>query len=75
MRSRRWDQPSTAQKLLVLALTSVQISLAVTAWTDLARRPAREVDGSKVGWAAVIAVDFIGPVLSFRRGRRPAPNG
>ena len=72
MRSRRWDELSVTRKLLVMALTSVQISLAVSAWTDLAQRPAEQVNGSKRTWAAIIAVNFVGPLLYFRRGRRTA---
>ena len=49
---------------------SVQLSLAATAWADLARRPADEVNGSKATWAAVIAINFVGPVLYFTKGRR-----
>ncbi|RIK00885.1 MAG: hypothetical protein DCC47_22275, partial [Acidobacteria bacterium] len=40
-----------------------------TAWTDLARRPADRVAGSKAKWAAIIAVNWIGPITYFRRGR------
>ncbi len=72
MRSRRWDELSVTRKLLVMALTSVQISLAVSAWTDLAQRPAEQVNGSKRTWAAIIAINFVGPLLYFRRGRRTA---
>ncbi len=72
MRSRKWDELSITGKLLVMALTSVQISLAVSAWTDLAQRSAEQVDGSKRTWAAIIAVSFVGPLLYFRRGRRTA---
>ena len=56
--------------------TSVQVSLAVSAWADLARRPAEQINGPRTRWAAVIAVNFIGPILYFLRGRRPAsPSG
>jgi len=48
----------------------VQISLAVTAWTDLARRPADDVDGPKALWAVVIGVNFVGPIAYFTIGRR-----
>jgi hypothetical protein len=51
-------------------LGSVQLSLAATAWTDLARRPARRVNGRKGVWAAVIAINWIGPLAYFRWGRR-----
>lgn len=73
MRSRRrWNDLAPAQKLLVILLASLQVSLAVAAWADLAQRPADQVNGRKRTWAAVIAINFIGPLLYFRRGRRPA---
>lgn len=57
------------QQTLVLTLACVQLSLAATAWIDLARRPADRVAGSKAKWAAIIAVNWIGPITYFRRGR------
>nr|WP_187352568.1 hypothetical protein [Dietzia kunjamensis] len=58
------------QKTVLLTLISVQVSLAATAWADLATRPAAKVQGSKGKWAAIIAINFIGPLLYFTRGRR-----
>jgi hypothetical protein len=54
----------------VLVLASVQLSLAATAWVDLATRPAEKVNGTKLKWALIIAVNFIGPISYFLRGRR-----
>lgn len=71
-RSRRWDQLSPAKKVLVMGLVAAQVSLAVSAWTDLAERPADQVNGSKKTWAAVVAVNFVGPILYYRRGRKVA---
>ena len=70
--AKKWDELSTGQRAAALTLMSVQLSLAVTAWADLATRPADQVNGSKAKWAAVIAVNFVGPVLYFTRGRKPA---
>lgn len=70
MRSQRWDELPPRQKVLLLLLVSAQVSLAVSAWTDLAKRPAHQVKGPKRAWAAVIAVNFVGPLLYFWRGRR-----
>jgi hypothetical protein len=53
-----------------MVAASVQVAMAVTAWTDLARRPATEVNGSKGWWAAIIGVNFVGPLSYFRWGRR-----
>ena len=72
-RSIRWDSLSTPAKVAVMAATAVQVSLAVSAWTDLAQRPPELVNGSKKKWAAVIAINFLGPVLYYGRGRRIAP--
>jgi len=67
---RSWADLTGRQRTAVLTLASVQLSLAATAWMDLARRPARAVNGPKVLWALVIAVNFVGPVAYFRWGRR-----
>lgn len=70
MATMKWRDLSRRQRAAVITLTSVQLSLAVSAWADLASRSAKEVNGSKAKWAAVIAVNFIGPVLYFTKGRR-----
>jgi len=48
----------------------IQLALAVAAWVDLARRPADQVNGRKGLWAAVIAVNWVGPIAYFVKGRR-----
>jgi hypothetical protein len=68
--ARKWQELSSGQQAAALTLLSVQLSLAATAWTDLARRPADQVNGPKTAWAAVIAINFVGPVLYFTKGRR-----
>ena len=70
MRRRRWSELSPGEKTAVLILASVQMSLAATAWADLAMRPAASVNGSRARWALVIAVNFFGPIAYFRWGRR-----
>lgn len=67
---QRWNDMTPGKRVVVMVLTSVQVSLAVTAWTDLAKRPANQVDGKKGMWAAIIAVNFIGPVAYFLKGRQ-----
>ena len=69
-RSLRWEEYSTRSKVLMLLLVAMQVSLAVCAWTDLAQRPTKQVNGPKIRWAAIIAVNFVGPMLYFTRGRR-----
>ncbi|WP_344121630.1 hypothetical protein [Kocuria aegyptia] len=67
---RRWSEMSPGQRSVALALASIQVSLAVTAWMDLACRPAGQVNGSRAKWAAIIGVAFVGPLLYPTRGRR-----
>ncbi|MDF2747944.1 MAG: putative integral rane protein [Propionibacteriaceae bacterium] len=79
MRKKTWSDLSPRGKTAILTLASVQISLAATAWADLATRPSEQVNGSKAKWAAIIAINFFGPFAYFRWGRRlagyPSPAG
>jgi hypothetical protein len=70
MERRLWTDLTSRQQAVVLTLASVQLSLAATAWTDLARRPAESVNGGKARWALIIAITFFGPLAYFRWGRR-----
>ena len=69
-RSRHWSELSDRQRTALLVVASVQLSLAATAWADLATRLAALVNGRKDVWAAVIGVNFLGPIAYFARGRR-----
>jgi hypothetical protein len=71
-RKKSWKDMSAGQRAATLAVGSVQVALAAAAWTDLARRPAASVNGGKLKWAAIIAINFVGPISYFRWGRRPA---
>ena len=70
MAKKKWSEMSPIQRAVIIAAGSVQLSLAATAWADLATRPRDEGNGSKRRWAAIIAVNFIGPLSYFRWGRR-----
>jgi hypothetical protein len=71
LRGRRWDELTPRQRIAVVVLGVVQLSLAAYAWADLARRPAARVRGSKSLWGWVIAVNWVGPVSYLVWGRRP----
>lgn len=71
MRSMRWSELSPAQRRLILALASLELSLAATALADIYRRPAEQINGSKWAWALASLVTFIGPIAYFVWGRRP----
>ena len=69
MFKRKWRDMSGKEQTVVLILASIQLSLAATAWANLASRPADQVNGRKRTWAAIIAINFIGPLAYFRWGR------
>jgi len=68
--NKKWSDLTSGQQTAVIVAGCVQVALAATAWADLARSPAAEVVGSKAKWAAVIAINFVGPLAYFARGRR-----
>ena len=70
MARRRWSELTDRERTAILVMASVQVSLAATAWVDLARRPAELVRGPKAAWALGIAVNFVGPIAYFAVGRR-----
>ena len=70
MARKQWSDLTSGQRTAYLVAGCVQLSLAATAWADLARRPASQVRGSKAMWAAIIAINFVGPLAYFTRGRK-----
>jgi len=72
VRARHWKELTDRQQTAVLVAASVQLSLAATAWADLATRPAALVNGRKGMWAAVIGINFLGPIAYFVWGRHPS---
>lgn len=70
MATRTWADLSDGQRAAVIVAGSLQLSLAATAWADLACRSAAQVRGRKPVWTAVIAVSWVGPLAYFARGRR-----
>lgn len=67
---QQWDDLSAGRRAGMMVLSVVQISLAVAAWVDLARRPANKVNGRKGVWAVIIGVNYVGPIGYFLKGRR-----
>ncbi|KRF05275.1 hypothetical protein ASH00_12865 [Arthrobacter sp. Soil782] len=70
IKAKKWSDLTPAQQRAVLTAASVQLSLAATAWVDLARRPESQVNGRKSLWAVGIGLNFLGPILYFSRGIR-----
>ena len=65
-----WSDMSSGQRAGVVVTGVIQMVLAITAWRDLASRSAERVNGPKGLWAAIIAVNWIGPIAYFIKGRR-----
>lgn len=69
MEHRTWSELGRGQRWGIAVSGAVQAAMAAWAWHDLAHRPAEQVNGRKSVWAAVIAVNFVGPVVYWRWGR------
>ncbi|WP_159616277.1 PLD nuclease N-terminal domain-containing protein [Arthrobacter zhaoguopingii] len=69
-RRKSWKDLSRVQRRAVMALGAVQVTLMAAALTDLARRPAAAVRGSRAAWAVACFVNFAGPIAYFLFGRR-----
>jgi hypothetical protein len=70
---KRWQDLSPKVRRFILIGGAVEAVLKVAALVDLARRPAEEVRGSKLRWAAaIIVINAAGavPAAYFVRGRR-----
>ena len=69
-RGKSWDELSAGQRALVVVASIVQLSLLFAALTDLRRRPADQINGSKRRWVALSFVNFVGPLSYFAFGRK-----
>lgn len=72
MGKKKWSDLSTGEKAGAVVMASIQLALAAAAWTDLAKRPASQVNGPKAAWALAIGVNFVGPIVYFTKGRKRA---
>ncbi|GGI45174.1 hypothetical protein BCL57_000829 [Agromyces flavus] len=68
--AKRWSDITPQQKSRAIISVIIQFALAAAAWTDLAKRPADDVNGPKPMWAVIILVNFVGPLAYFVFGRR-----
>jgi hypothetical protein len=67
---KRWSDLSGGQRAAIIAAGTVQVSLLVAALTDLWRRPADQINGSKLAWLPLCFVNFFGPLAYLRFGRK-----
>jgi len=72
-RKKKWSELSPMARFGTVAAATVQLSLLVAAQTDITRRPAEQIRGSKALWRFATLVNFIGPGTYFIVGvKRPA---
>lgn len=70
MATRQWSDLSRTQQRMITAGAAVELALTACALVDLARRPASQVRGPKLLWAAACFVQPVGPISYFILGRR-----
>ena len=67
---RRWADLSSNQRIALIAVATLQVSLLVAALWDLAHRSADEVRGDRRMWAGLVFINWIGPLAYFTIGRK-----
>jgi hypothetical protein len=68
--TKRWTDLSAGQKVTVVVLGAGQLALLVAALWDLVHRSADEIRGDKRMWAALVFINWIGPLAYFAIGRK-----
>ena len=73
-RNKKWSDLTARQKAPFVVQGIVQMMLLVAALTDIHRRPAEVINGSKWVWSVVTFANFmgIGPIAYFAFGRKHA---
>jgi hypothetical protein len=72
-RKKKWNELSPMARFGTVATGIVQLSLLVAAQTDITRRPAAQIRGSKAMWRLATLVNFIGPASYFTFGVKHRP--
>jgi hypothetical protein len=65
-----WSDLSGGQRAGIGVAGVVQVGLLIAALRDIWRRPSEEVRGSKLLWAPLCFVNFVGPLAYLRFGRK-----
>lgn len=69
-RKVKWQELTAAQQVGIILIAIVQFALLGAALWDIRRRPATEINGSKLAWTLLSFINFIGPMTYFLIGRR-----
>jgi len=70
MGKRRWQDLTRGQKVAVGVVGAAQVTLTAAAYRDLLRRPAEQVNGTKLAWGLALLVNWVGPIAYFLDGRK-----
>ena len=68
----RWSDLSPRQQTAIVLGGIAELVMTTIALADLARRPAKQLRGSKLVWLVTFVVQPVGPILFLLVGRRPA---
>ena len=68
----RWSDLSPRQQTAIVLGGIAELVMTTIALADLARRPAKQLRGSKLVWLVTFVVQPVGPILYLLVGRRPA---
>ena len=74
-KKKRWNELTRAQRIGVVISSVLQVVLLAAALWDIRHRSAEEINGPRRLWAAVVFVNFVGPIAYFVFGRRRSPGG
>lgn len=70
---KSWSDLSPIQQKTIVAAGAAEAVITAIAVVDLVRRPKASVRGPKVLWLLGFAVQPVGPLLYFKKGRRAQP--
>ena len=72
--NKKWSDLTAREKAPLVIRGIIQLALLAAALTDIHRRPAEQINGSKWLWSAAAFVNFmgIGPIAYFVFGRKRA---
>ena len=67
---KSWSDLSPAQQKAIIAAGAAEAVITAVAVVDLIRRPKASVRGPKALWLLGFAVQPVGPLAYFKKGRR-----
>ncbi len=72
--NKKWSDLTAREKAPLVLRGIIQLALLAAALTDIHRRPAEHINGSKWLWSTAAFVNFmgIGPIAYFVFGRKRA---